>query len=170
MKLVARIVLVTALLSATALAQTVRVKWERGTDFIKYQTYTWHENPSDDVADATDRIIVDHIDSVMSLNGIFRDDYEPDLFITYYGSAEESFGIGGGYRSDWTSSGAITIDSHRAGTLVVDIVDVDENQVVWRGIATATIQREARKNRQIVQNALTKMFDSFPPQPPPKKR
>ena len=117
-------------------------------DFIKYQTYTWHENPSDDVADATDRIIVDHIDSVMSLNGIFRDDYEPDLFITYYGSAEESFGIGGGYRSDWTSSGAITIDSHRAGTLVVDIVDVDENQVVWSGIATATIQREARKNRQ----------------------
>ena len=152
-----------------ALAQTVRVKWERGTDFSKYQTYTWHENPSDDVADQTDQIIVDHIDSVMSLNGIFRDDYESDLFITYYGSAEESFGISGGYQSDWTSSGAITIDSHRAGTLVVDIVDVDENQVVWRGIATATIQREARKNRQIVQNALTKMFDPFPP-PPPKKR
>ena len=165
----ARIAVVASLVSVVALAQTVRVKWERGTDFSEYQTYTWHDNPSDDVAAATDRIIADHIDSVMSLNGIFRDDYEPELFITYYGSAEESFGIGGGYRSDWTSAGAITIDSHLAGTLVVDIVDVDENQVVWRGIATATIQREARKNRQIVQNALTKMFDSFPP-PPPKKR
>jgi len=52
---------------------------------------------------------------------------------------------------------------------VIDIVDVEANQVVWRGIATATIQREASKNRKIVQNALTKMFDSFPP-PEPKKR
>lgn len=169
MKLVARIVLVASLISAVALAQTVRVKWERDADFSKYQTYTWHENPSDDVADEIDQMIVDHIDSVMSLNGIFRDDYESDLFVTYYGSAEDSFGIGGGYRSDWTSPGAITIDSHRAGTLVVDIVDVDQNQVVWRGIATATIHREPSKNRQIVENALTKMFQSFPP-PSPRKR
>lgn len=156
-------------MSTVALAQTVRVKWERDTDFSKYQTYTWHQEPSDDVADDIDQIIVNHIDGVMSINGIFRDDYESDLFITYHGSAEDSFEIQGEYRSDWSSPGAITIDSHRAGTLVVDIVDVDQNQVVWRGIATATVERESRKNRQLVSNALTKMFESFPP-PKPRER
>ena len=169
MKLTARFALVACLASGVALAQTVRVKWERGTDFSKYQTYTWHDEPYDDVDDIIDQIIVDHVDSVMSINGIFRDDYEPDIFITYHGSAEESFEIQGEYRADWSSPGAITIDGHRAGTLVVDIVDVDGNHVLWRGIATATVQREPRKNRQIVINALTKMFESFPP-PPPRKR
>lgn len=157
------------LVSAVALAQTVRVRWERGTNFANYQTYTWHDEPADDVADETDQRIVDHIDSVMAINGIFRDDYEPDLFITYYGSAEESFEITGGYRADWQASGAVTVQDHVAGTLVVDIVDVDENQVIWRAIATAAVHRDPKKNRQIVENALSKMFNSFPP-PPPRKQ
>jgi hypothetical protein len=169
MRSVARIVVVVCLVSAVALAQRVRVRWERATDFTKYETYTWDDEPVDDIDDEIDQLIVSHIDGVMSINGIFRDDYEPDLFITYYGSAEDSFAIESDYRSDWASPGAITIDSHREGTLVVDIVDVDGNQVIWRGIAGATIDREPRKNRDLVTNALTKMFDSFPP-PPPRPR
>lgn len=157
------------LVSAVALAQRVQVKWERGTDFTKYQTYTWDDEPVDDVDNLIDDLIVSHVAGVMSINGIFKDDYEPDLFITYHGSAEESFGIEGKYRSDWKAPGAITIESHREGTLVIDLVDVAENQVVWRGIAGGTIQREASKNRNLVANALTKMFDSFPPQPPRKR-
>ena len=170
MRLVAPLTVTALGVSALALAQTVRVKWERDTDFSKYETYTWRDEPADDINDQIDEIIVGHIDGVMSVNGIFRDDLEPDLLVTYYGSAEESFGIEGGYRADWSAAGAVTIETHREGTLVVDIVDVAQNKVVWRGIASGTIQREARKNRSLVTNALTKMFDSFPPASRPRER
>lgn len=37
------------LLSLPAAAQTVRVKWERTTDFTNYKTYSWMAGTHDDV-------------------------------------------------------------------------------------------------------------------------
>ena len=153
------------LLSLPVAAQTVRVKWERTTDFTKYKTYSWMEGTHDDVTENTDRLIVSYINGQLGINDIFQDDFEPDLYVTYHGSREESFEIGGGYRADWTQSGAVTVDSHVAGTLVVDFVDAKDNQVVWRAIASATINRDPKKNRKTVEEALRKMFASFPPAP-----
>ena len=163
----ARQVLLACLFAAPLLAQkpTVRVKWEKAQDFSKYETYSWLESPTDDVADVTDRIIVDTLDAHMSIHGIFKDDFEPDLHVVYYGSAEESFEIGGGYRSSWSDPQAVTIQNHTAGTLVLDVVDADSGQVVWRGIATATIEPDPKKNVKTVREALRKMLDSFPPAP-----
>ncbi len=151
------------LLSLPAAAQTVRVKWERTTDFTNYKTYSWMEGTHDDVTESTDQLIVSYINGQLGINDIFQDDFEPDLYVTYHGSREESFEIGGGYRADWTQSGAVTVDSHVAGTLVVDFVDAKDNQVVWRAIASATINRDPKKNRKTVEEALRKMFASFPP-------
>jgi len=166
MPLTHRILLVSTALIITGLAeaQTVRVKWEKGTDFSKFQTYTWLESPTE-VAEQTRRFIHDDIDAHLSINSIFRDDYEPDLEIIFYGSSEESFDITGGYRSDWTDPQAVTIENHIAGTLVVDIIDRSRQQVVWRGIATATIKRDPKKNLKTVRKALEQMFVSFPPAP-----
>ena len=152
-------------LSVPAAAQTVRVKWERATDFSQYKTYAWMEGTAPDVPDATDRIIVDYINSQLGINEIFQDDFEPDLYVTYHGAREENFEVVEGYRTDWTDSGAITVDTHVAGTLVVDLVDADDNQLVWRATATATINNDSKKNRRIVEEALRKMFASFPPAP-----
>jgi len=153
------------LLRLSAAAQTVRVNWEKTTDFTKYKTYSWLEGTHDDVTDATDQLIVNFINSQLGVNHIFQDDFEPDLYVTYHGSREETFEIGGGYRADWTQSGAVTVDSHVAGTLVVDFVDAEDNQLVWRAVAAATIDRNPKKNRKTVEEVLRKMFVSFPPAP-----
>ena len=113
--------------------------------------------------------VVDAINAQMSINGIFTDELEADLYAVYHASAESSFGIEGGYQTDWTDSGAIKIGTHTAGTLVVDLVDAAENRVVWRGIATASVSRDPSKNRRTVQEAMRKMFVDFPP-PPPRNR
>lgn len=149
-------------------AQTVRVRWDRGTDYSTYETYQWLDGSMADVNPQTHRVIVDAVDAQMSINGVFLEELEPDLYAVYYASAESSFSIDGGYQTDWTDSGAVKIESHTAGTLVVDLVDVEANRVVWRAIATATITQDESKNRRIVQEAMKKMFANFPP-PPPKK-
>ena len=87
-------------------------------------------------------------------------------YVVYHASAESSFGIQGGYQTDWTNSNAIKIETHTAGTLVVDLVDAAENRVVWRGIATGSVSTDPSKNRKIIQEAMRKMFDNFPPPPP----
>jgi len=171
MRLIPRVVLLAPVLwiwSSPTVAQTVRVKWERATDFSEYQTYHWIEG-THAKDDRNHRIIVDAVDAQMSINGIFTDELEPELYAVYHASAESSFGIEGGYKTDWTDAGAIEIKSHIAGTLVVDLVDAARNQVVWRGIATGSVAPDPKKNRRTVQEAMKKMFASFPP-PPPKNR
>jgi hypothetical protein len=141
---------------------TVRVQWERGTDFSKYQTYAWLEGTRalDDEADA---LIVNTVDGQLGVNGIFPDEAEPDLYVVYHASRDESFEVTGGYRLDWKDARAVTANSHVAGTLVIDLVDAEENQLVWRGVATASITQDRRKDRKTVVDAMEKMFAKFPP-------
>jgi hypothetical protein len=154
-------VLVVILLAATqAMAQTVRVQWERTTDFDKYQTYAWLDGTRVK-DDHSHRFIVDYVDG--QLNSVFKDENEPDLYVVYHAAAEGSFEITGGYGRDWKGADAVTVNSHVAGTLVVDLVDAAENQLVWRGIASATVSSSSKKNRETVLKAVEKMFADFPP-------
>jgi hypothetical protein len=155
--------MVVILLAATqAMSQTVRVRWEPTTDFDKYQTYAWLEGTR--VKDAhSHRFIVEYVDGQLGVNSVFKDENEPDLYAVYHAAAEGSFEITGGYGSDWKGANAITVNNHVAGTLVVDLVDAAENQLVWRGIATATVSSERKKNQDTIRKAVEKMFADFPP-------
>ena len=52
---------------------------------------------------------------------------------------------------------------HIGEILVVDLVDAAENQVVWRGIATATVSSNPKKNQDTIRKAVEQMFATFPP-------
>jgi len=103
--------LVVILLAATqAMSQTVRVRWERNTDFEKYQTYTWLDGTR--VKDETShRFIVEYVDGQLGINSVFKDENEPDLYAVYHASAEGTFEITGGYGSDWKGAEAVTANS-----------------------------------------------------------
>jgi hypothetical protein len=158
-----------ALLLALAVdsqAQTVRVQWDRKVDFSTYQSFTWLEGTAA-VDPEVNQLISQSIENELSVRGIFPDEDEPDLHVVYNASAREEFQVEGGYRRDWTDSGAVTVESHLAGTLVVDLVDAEENRVVWRAIATATVSGNPKKARGRIPSVIQKMFADFPPEPPP---
>jgi hypothetical protein len=47
---------------------------------------------------------------------------------------------------------------------VIDLVDVENNRLVWRAIATATLQGTPKKNVPLVREVIRKMFVDFPPE------
>jgi hypothetical protein len=112
------------------------------------------------------RIIAETIENELSVRGIFPDEADPGLLVVYHASRDETFEVEGGYRRDWEDSGAVTVDSHVAGTLVVDLVDAEENRVVWRAIATATVTGNPKKVRGRIPAVVQRMFADFPPSPP----
>ncbi len=150
-------------LAATeAVSQTVRVRWDKSAEKKEYLTYAWLDGTH--VKDQqTHRYIVDYVNAQLGINSVFKDESAPDIYVVYHASAESSFEISGGYHYDWKDASAITAASHSAGTLVIDIVDADENQVIWRATATATITGNQKKNRNTVIKAVQKMFADFPP-------
>jgi hypothetical protein len=89
---------------------------------------------------------------------------EPDLYLVYHASAKEEVDLGGaGYRQTWTSPGTLKVEKYLAGTLVVDILDAKKGRLLWRGIATATVSPTPQKNQTIINKAVSKLFERFPP-------
>jgi hypothetical protein len=158
--------LLAALVLAAAMVQapTVRVRWARGTNFAAYQTFVWIEGTRA-VDPQVDQVIVESVENELAIAGIFPDESEPDLYVTYHASAKEEFQVKGGQWRDWKNAEPITTESYLAGTLVIEIADAAENRIVWRATATATVRGEPKRNRGRVAEVIAKMFADFPPQP-----
>jgi hypothetical protein len=153
---------ISMLLVSASEAQTLRVQWDRKVDFSRYQTFSWLEGTAA-VDPTVNELIRQSIENELAVRGIFPDDAEPDLLVVYHASAQEKFEITGGYRRDWEDAGAITVDSHLAGTLVIDLIDAREDRIVWRGTATATVSGNPRKARGRIPAIIQKLFADFPP-------
>ena len=51
----------------------------------------------------------------------------------------------------------------KLGTLVVEISDVKQKDLLWRGSATDTITDNSNKNINNLDNAVAKLFKGYPP-------
>jgi hypothetical protein len=162
MRNVFAVVMTLAFLPASSDAQTIRVKWDRKVDFSRYQSFAWLEGTAA-IDPEVNRRIAETIENELSVRGIFPDEADPGLLVVYHASRDETFEVQGGYRRDWEDSGAVTVDSHVAGTLVVDLVDAEQNRVVWRAIATATVTGNPKKVRGRIPGVVQRMFADFPP-------
>jgi hypothetical protein len=49
------------------------------------------------------------------------------------------------------------------GTLLVDLVDAKSNELVWRGLATKTLNKRPKNVRPLIDKAVKKMVKRFPP-------
>lgn len=165
MRITAATTLALALSAALSEAPTIRVQWDRKVDFSGYQSFTWIEGTAA-VDPAVNQMLTETIENELAVRGIFPDEADPGLHVAYHASAREEFQVQGGYRRDWEDSGAIEVDSHVAGTLVIDLVDARENRVVWRAIATATVSGNPKKARARIPSVVQKMFADFPPSTP----
>jgi Domain of unknown function (DUF4136) len=49
------------------------------------------------------------------------------------------------------------------GTLVVDMYDAGNKQLIWRGTSTDTLSNNIEHNEKNLDKAVDKMFKKFPP-------
>ena len=64
--------------------------------------------------------------------------------------------LGGGFAT-------VTPNIENVGSLVVDLVDAPQNQLIWRAVATDTLSDKPEKNAQKIQKSVAKMFQKYPP-------
>jgi hypothetical protein len=79
-------------------------------------------------------------------------------------STDYGYGYGYGWRGGGGMSTA-TVREVPVGTLVVDLVDAKAKKLVWRGIASDTMDTEAtgEKRQANLNAALVQLFASYPP-------
>lgn len=152
---------------AITLAQDVKTDYDHHANFSQFHTYYFAK------VQTTDPLwqsrIENAIDHALQAKGWQRVDNGGDIAITAVGSARDqreyqTFYDGlGGWR--WGGFGETTTQAvnYPVGSLVVDLYDAHNQQLIWRGVSSDTLSNKPEKNEKKMDKSVDKMFDHFPP-------
>ena len=142
-------------------ATGVNVAAKPGVDFAEYETYQWIEGvPARN--ELVHQRIVSGVENELAIKGLWRVESEPDLLLSYYVAVRSEVVIDSPYRSDWYDEGAIHVRRIHEGTLVLDVIDPSENELLWRGSITRALSDNPRRNDATVHDAVRDLLDAFP--------
>lgn len=162
-----------------AMAAKPQIQWDSEYDFSQLHTFAWQDSAGQSLAESNPFLhehIINAIEYQLSASGLREVDSNPDVLVTYYGSTEtnyslqsDSFGYGfGGYgTAGWGAygygfSGPVStttrVNSYERGTLVVDIVDQENRQLVWRGtVSDLSVSDDVEKQQKTIDKAVERM-------------
>jgi Domain of unknown function (DUF4136) len=184
MKLVRCFIPVFLFLAGIAVAQDVRLNYDKTADFSKYKTYKWVEIKGSDKDELLDKQFRATIDSELALKGLVRTDGDnANLYVGYQFAIStekqvttfsSSYGYGGGwgryrgYGGMGTSTGTATTSTLYIGSLQLDFYDVASKTTVFRAIGSKTLDAKAKPDKQ--QKNLTKAVRKILKEYPPKAK
>jgi hypothetical protein len=168
----------------TTVAQDVRYDYDKDKDFSKFKTYKWVSiKGADQVDDLTSKRITAAVDTELASKGLTKREDDPvDLYLAYQTAigTEKQFtsyntgwgygpgwgggwyGYGGGMNSTTTYGSTSTV---YVGQLDISMYDPVNKQLVWRGVATKTLDPKAKpeKKEKNINKAVQKLLKNFPP-------
>lgn len=165
----------------------VSTDYDKAVNFNQHTTFKWYQEKPAARRDTTrtydtfmDQRIRNAVESNLGRKGLRRTEATPNLFIAYdvkvvtrqeirpdytYAPGWYGYGYWYGYRYDYGYSRfarPMTIDQYKDGTIIIDIIDAKDNQLIWRGwgqmeVGSANVS-EAEINRIV-----GKILEKYPP-------
>jgi len=171
------------LVAGSAMAQDVRYNFVDGTNFAAYKSYKWVAiKGAEQVDTMLDGQIKSAIDAELAKKGLARTDGDKaDLWIGYQTAIQQEKQFNsyttGGYgwgRPGWYGVGGMSTttgstSSILIGQLALDVYDAKAEKIIWRGLASKTIDQKAKPDKQQknLAKAVAKLLKNYPP--PAKK-
>ena len=153
--------IVSLLIASSALSQSVDCEFADNTDFSKFKTYKWvtfkNAAPIDKLTDEQVRAAVD---AAAATKGLKRVDVDtPDLFIGYQSNelVTEKFPV----IPTWDESPPTIYQ----GELAIDMYTPANHHLVWRGVASKTLDPNANpeKRQKNLNKAVMMLIKNYPP-------
>lgn len=155
------------MLAAPSQAQTVQTDYDRSFNFSALKTFNFaaqRREPRDPLAgdSLNSGRIQSAIESQLTAGGFAKQAAErPDFVVAYYVAAKDKlnvqdYSIGPGR---WFGRRDIRVDQYTEGTLIVDFIDADTRQLIWRGRASGAV--EMKKLDEKIAKAVEKLVKQF---------
>lgn len=155
----------------------VRIDFDPEFDFSKYESFQFVSRPGQPATPARGSSFIrdpfftkaaeKEISAVLSEKG-FRTAASvrtADFLVSYYAVARDqtaitptTYGVGR-YGRRWVSPGRVY--RYKQGTLVIDIIDSSQRELVWRGIGSGILDRANPAKNLLI--AVEKILSVFPP-------
>ena len=169
--------------SLAVYAADVHTDFDKHADFSHIHSYCWGQVSTADplyqqrIKEQVDKDLQGRgwqqssgsCDATVFAKGNVRDQRELQTYYTGLGGGwGGGWGWGGwGWRSGWWGPGmgdtTTTVVDKPVGSLVIDIFDGQSKNLMFRGIATNDVSKNADKNTHNIDKDIDKMFDHFPP-------
>jgi Domain of unknown function (DUF4136) len=166
------VVLGLTLCSNRALAASVQSDYDKSFDFSKFHTFAFKDQnrrPSDPLR--TDNLTARRMQDAIAGNLIRHGFQEaptrrPDFLVAFYRVSKErmeiydlDYGLPRGWR--WRGFWGPDIETHYfvEGTMVVDVIDSQTNNLVWRGYSTDTVN--IKKMDKQIDSGIEKLINEF---------
>jgi hypothetical protein len=145
-------------------------------NFSELKTYKWHPKRREQ-KQVKHRLVAKQIDEIienlMTVRGMTKsDDEEVDFYINYQAAIDgklkaQNYSVSVGYvgYGGWMYGGSgTTITAYDEGTLVVDLIDAKNDELIFKGIAKVDMKEMKDDKVEMLDYILTEMFNGFPPQ------
>jgi len=170
--------------------QDVRYNYAQDVDFSKFKTYKWVDiKGSDQANELTQKQIIASIDAELTKKGLTKTDGDAaDLYIgmqTAIGTEKQftsystGWGYGPGWGGGWYGYGGMTSSTTTGSTttiyvgqLGIDMYESVKKDLVWRGVASKTIDPKAKPDKQQknINKAVAKLLKNYPPKKKEEKK
>jgi Domain of unknown function (DUF4136) len=165
-------------------AQDVRYDYDKDKDFSTFKTYKWVSIKGADQPDQlTGKSIMAAVDAELATKGLTKTDGDTaDLLIAYqtaigtekqFTSYNTGWGYGPGWGGGWYGyNGAMSSSTTYGSTSTIFVGQLDlsmydpaTKQLVWRGVASKTLDPKAKpeKKDKNIAKAVKKLLKNFPP-------
>ncbi len=180
-----------ALLVVSCASVSTSFDYDKTEDFTKFKTYQWvqetgatnnlSKNPF------LEKAIYAAIQTTLKTKGYTyqetgdtdfgialqtQEQQETQVTTTGWGGAYG--GWGAGYYRPWVAGAGTTnidVDNYTEGTLIIDVIDMANKQLAWRGMGTKVVGdfKNDEKGQQMVQDNINSILTNFPPPPAASK-
>lgn len=159
----------------------VNTDYNPETDFTRYRTFAWAEGSGSGgdlrvTGDLMAQRFRRAIESELVSRGMERaTSGQPDVFVGYqmalddrvsYQTVNSYYGTGWGYRGVYGGVGTsrTTSTEYTVGTLVIDVYDARQRELVWRGSGEGKVNlaRNPEESQERINQAVTRIMEEFP--------
>ena len=168
-----RAMMLAVLVAAFANAQDVQYNFDQQADFSHFKTYKWIDvSGSLQIDDLLAKDIQQAFDAALANRGLTRVEADTaDLYLRYQVAVNRETELttsGWSYGPGWRRGAGIATASTTTilvGSAALDIYEVSNKQLVWRGIVTRTVDPNARPQtrRKNLAKAFEKLLKNYPP-------
>jgi len=142
----------------------VHVDRDERVNFPAFRKYSWVEGTPARRAEI-EAMIRGAVEAEFEARGLTRDDDEPDVYVATHASLEgmpalnpKNFTYGGYPGEHWRPKG---VNPYKP-SLIVDLLDGESKQLIWRGIASGNLTRDLEKLDRKIRRVVRKMFRKYP--------
>ena len=163
------VVLAAFLLACSSFSSTY--DFDPDIDFQQYKTYRWMRTTSERLGvqknSLADKRIRHHATFHINQTGLKEAEGQTDLLVVYYVATQNQYNVTAvsyGYGPHWGTS-AVAVSTYKQGTIILDMVDRDKQELVWRGVASDNVNHNASKEEldAKLDNLFYQMLLNYPP-------